>query len=362
MLASLLAGQSLFPKFYMRCKHTGEERMACGINMEQKKDACLYGVVPFQGDPLFFYPALEVRKEQEKVSFIAGKELCQEGPILSPYDSFFERIADLPTQEGWSLAIHEALQAIQRGELDKVVLARKTIFAVDPSYSPFAFLLHLLQGSINADVFAFQLQEDSPLFLGASPERLFVRKDNIVQTEAIAGTRKRGKTLEEDLALAQDLLEKTKDREEISHVETFLREKLSLLCESPVDESSLSLVKTQTVQHLHRSYRGSLRDGITDQNILFSLHPTPAVSGFPQQASLRKIALLESFSRGWYAGSLGWSSPLESHFTVAIRSACVDGSHLHAFAGTGIVTGSTPEAEWEELDHKLRHWYTHVPC
>lgn len=87
--------------------------------------------------------------------------------------------------------------------------------------------------------------------------------------------------------------------------------------------------------------------------MLLALHPTPAVGGYPTREALAAIRKLEPFERGWYAGPVGWMSRASSEFAVAIRSGLVRSDTLTLFSGAGIVSGSEPQAEWDEIEHKI---------
>ena len=104
------------------------------------------------------------------------------------------------------------------------------------------------------------------------------------------------------------------------------------------------------------TFEGTLRDGVGDAELLTALHPTPAVGGYPTDRAVREIAEREPFDRGWYAGPVGWVGRDGAEFAVAIRSGLVEGSTLSVFAGAGIVAGSVPGNEWEELDYKISHF------
>ncbi|KAG2254254.1 hypothetical protein Bca52824_084390 [Brassica carinata] len=88
--------------------------------------------------------------------------------------------------------------------------------------------------------------------------------------------------------------------------------------------------------------------------ILAALHPTPAVCGLPAEEARLLIKEIESFDRGMYAGPVGFFGGKESEFAVGIRSALVEkGLGALIYAGTGIVAGSNPTSEWNELDLKI---------
>jgi menaquinone-specific isochorismate synthase len=97
-------------------------------------------------------------------------------------------------------------------------------------------------------------------------------------------------------------------------------------------------------RHLISKVRGTLREGVTDAEVLQALHPTPAVGGYPRAEALEEILALEPFDRGWYAGPVGWIGADASEFAVGIRSGLVRGNRLVLFSGAGIVAGSVPES------------------
>ena len=101
-----------------------------------------------------------------------------------------------------------------------------------------------------------------------------------------------------------------------------------------------------------RKIRANLTAHYADVNILKAIHPTAAVSGLPQQQAKMILSEIETFDRGWYAGTLGVMSDACSEFCVAIRSAFIEGHRIRVFAGAGIVAGSQPLEEWKEIERK----------
>ena len=112
------------------------------------------------------------------------------------------------------------------------------------------------------------------------------------------------------------------------------------------------LVKLRKVQHLKRPISAEINNDCSDSQLLDNLQPTAAIAGLPRMSALDFIIDNEPFARGWYSGAVGFLSQQRSEFCVAIRSALVMGNKLHLFAGAGIVPGSEPSCEWEELDRK----------
>src|SRR5262249_20225439 len=152
----------------------------------------------------------------------------------------------------------------------------------------------------SATLFAFQLSK-THAFLGATPEKLFSRKGKQVQIDAVAGTRKRGKDAEEDLLLHEELRRDAKENREFNAVKEFIHHTIAPLSEEYSWHKSDAVLKTAHVQHLYNRVSLCLKEGYGDEALLSMLHPTPAVGGSPQEASLGLINKWESFSRGWYA-------------------------------------------------------------
>lgn len=259
---------------------------------------------------------------------------------------------DIPSFPVWMQNINHSLQLIQKQAIDKIVLARTSLFEFEKSLSPFAFCQALQGKSPTATIFAYQFSPNAT-FIGATPESLYQREKYFLKTAAIAGTRPRGKTEEEDQALQVELLNNRKELSEFNIVKDEIHRQLASLCVCINKQSKDRIIQTSTVQHIYHSFEGTLHQGIDDASIIQALHPTSAVGGVPKHRTLQEIRRLETFDRGWYAAPVGWVSQDQAHLLVAIRSALIQKNQLCLFAGTGLVADSLPEKEWEELEHKI---------
>ncbi|KAF3522235.1 hypothetical protein F2Q69_00051609 [Brassica cretica] len=212
-----------------------------------------------------------------------------------------------------------------------------------------------LSKSEGHDAYQFCLQPPgAPAFIGNTPERLFQRNQLGVCSEALAATRPRSASTARDMEIERDLLTSPKDDLEFSIVRENIREKLNSICDKVVVKPQKTVRKLARVQHLYSQLAGRLRREDDEFDILAALHPTPAVCGLPAEEARLLIKEIESFDRGMYAGPIGFFGGKESEFAVGIRSALVEkGLGALIYAGTGIVAGSNPTSEWNELDLKI---------
>lgn len=172
--------------------------------------------------------------------------------------------------------------------------------------------------------------------------------------EALAGTRARGGSKAQDLQIELDLLSSPKEDFEFSIVRESIQRKLEAICSTVWVEPKKAIRKLPRIQHLYAQLSGRLRSEDDEFDILSSLHPTPAVCGFPREEARLLIAETEMFDRGMFAGPVGWFGGGETEFAVGIRSALVEkGLGGLIYAGTGIVRGSNSSLEWEELELKI---------
>ena len=258
---------------------------------------------------------------------------------------------DNPGFEGWKAQVNWSLDAFQRDLLQKVVLARRVDFSFESTPDPVE-LLHVLQAA-TPNCFHFLFDSGQGVFLGATPERLFFRRGREVFSEAVAGTRPRGATSDSDQAYRASLLASEKDQREHAFVRSTIRTILESCCDDVNVDETASEMKLAAGRHLVSRLSGTLREGVTDFDLLDRLHPTPAVGGAPTELALEAIGSLEDFDRGWYAGPIGWVGRDSAEFAVALRCGVLEGDVLSLFSGAGLVAGSDPGDEWLEIEQKI---------
>lgn len=258
--------------------------------------------------------------------------------------------------EEWTHKVELCLARCEDRILDKVVLANAHDFVFDEPIDPVVLLMRLNDKSSLSYRFLMQLSKEDA-FVGASPERLYSREGLRIESEAQAGTRRRGKNDNEDAELSKVLLGSEKDFREHDLVIQDIESKLSNLCIDSGWIDQRKIIKLSHVQHLRSRFGGILKEGVSDFDILQALHPTPAICGRPKEAALACIRELEEFDRGYYCGPIGMLGSKKSEFAVALRSALVSQNRIRLYAGAGLVKGSTAEDEWNEIESKMRLYY-----
>jgi menaquinone-specific isochorismate synthase len=255
------------------------------------------------------------------------------------------------SRKEWRRQVRAAVDRIDRGNLQKVVLAQALSTTLSRSVSVPDVLSRL--DDAYPDCHRFLVQPgDGASFFGATPERLVSLSGRMVQTEALAGSTGRGDTPEEDEWLADELLSSRKDIHEHELVADAVREQLAPFAGS-VQTGQRTIRKLATVQHLQTPITAHLDDAEHVLTLVEALHPTPAVGGLPPERAWATIKETETFERGWYAAPVGWFDAAgDGAFTVGIRSAVARDDRATLFAGAGIVADSDPDREWDEIQLK----------
>lgn len=261
-------------------------------------------------------------------------------------------VEERPAAVTWKEKVASAADAVRKGTLRKVVLAR-SVRVWGSAFDPVQILRRLRSDYPTCTLFA--VARRGGCFVGATPERLVRVRNGEVRAMALAGSAPRGRTDDEDRHLGRALLASAKDRIEHGLVVEQLCEALDGSCESVAVAASPSLLRMPNVQHLCTPVRARLHNHSTAVDLAGRLHPTPAVGGVPRSDALEWIRRHEGLDRGWYAGPVGWMDHAgEGEFSVAIRSAILRGDEAVLYAGCGIVADSNPDQEYEESCLKLR--------
>ncbi|MET0628173.1 MAG: isochorismate synthase [Acidimicrobiia bacterium] len=245
----------------------------------------------------------------------------------------------------WRAMVEAALEAIDAGDVDKVVLAREVMIEGDAPFDVTAIVQRLTTQQPGSFVYA------SEGLVGASPELLARRLGDRVESRPMAGTT----VVDGDAASLRALAESVKDQREHRFVVDAITDALGPVCAELEIGAIPEIAVFGHVAHLATPFRGRLRaPAPTALELARLLHPTPAVGGTPTPAAVEAIRALEGFDRGRYAGPVGWVDARgDGEWAIALRGAEIDGARARLVAGAGIVAGSDPEAEWAETQAKL---------
>ncbi len=276
-------------------------------------------------------------------------------PAPTPIRPHLVRTASMPNERYYMRAVAHALERINGGALDKVVLARCLDLTFNQPVDAAAMLDRLLEGNPRAFVFSVPCPATGRVFFGASPELLVRKQGRAVIANPLAGSMPCSADPAEDERRASALLASDKNRREHALVRDAVADTLAPYCRTLDAPLKPSLIRTGTLWHLSTCITGELRDPtVSSLELAAAQHPTPAVCGRPHAAARQAIGDFEPFDRGLYAGMVGWCDETgDGEWAVALRCAEADGDRLRLFAGAGIVAGSSPQDELTETAAKF---------
>ena len=256
--------------------------------------------------------------------------------------------------EEWYLDGVEFLRGeIIKGNLFQAVLSRRLVIETAlPALEAYRSLR-----STNPSPYMFYLDYGDFQLFGASPEVHVKVADGRAAMRPIAGTRRRGKDHREDLALQEDLLSDEKELAEHLMLVDLARNDLGRVAEAgSVEVTERNVIEHYShVMHIVSQVECDLRPGLTGADAVRATFPAGTVSGAPKIQAMETLDALESETRGFYAGIVGYVEPggtLDS--CISIRSAVKKGGRLVLHAGAGVVYDSVPQNEFEETQNKLR--------
>lgn len=274
-------------------------------------------------------------------------------PEASPVS--FSAAEQIPSPEEYMRGVATALERLESGRLEKIVLARSVRLRDVRGADAGTLLRRLARNDPHAYVFAVDMLGGRVL-LGASPELLVRRSGALVSAHPLAGSTPRLRDPDLDREAGEALLASGKDLREHAVVVDAVASGLRPFCRQLSVPARPSLVKTATMWHLGTQITGRLLSPETSSlHLAAALHPTPAVCGTPQIPARDAIQEIENLNRGFYSGAVGWCDASgDGEWAVTIRCAEVSPSEIRLFAGAGIVPGSTPEGELAETSAKFQ--------
>ncbi|MDO6387892.1 anthranilate synthase component I [Uliginosibacterium sp. 31-12] len=264
-------------------------------------------------------------------------------------------------QEAFKAAVQRAKDYIIEGDIMQVVLSQRMSkpFAASP------MALYRSLRALNPSPYMFYFNFEDFHVVGSSPE-ILVKLENegeqqLVTVRPIAGTRKRGATHEEDLALEKDLLADRKELAEHLQLLDLGRNDVGRVAATGTVKvtEQFTIERYSHVMHIVSNVEGLLPEGQDKRAaalaVLRATFPAGTVSGAPKVRAMQIIDELEPVKRGIYAGACGYIGfDGDVDVAIAIRTAVIANGQLHVQAGAGIVADSDPESEWQETLNKAR--------
>jgi menaquinone-specific isochorismate synthase len=259
--------------------------------------------------------------------------------------------SDEHADDAWKSRVSTAVDRIQSGKLDKVVLARDFTGHSDQDIEPRTILKKL------ATEYPSTWNFSVAGLVGATPELLLRLSRKMVTSRVLAGTISKTGNDERDLALAASLARSSKDLEEHLYAVKSVADALEPFCTSTNVPDAPYVLHLANVMHLATDVTGAIAEKLAHVDaftILEQLHPSAAVCGTPREQAGQLITEIESMSRGRYAGPVGWIDAAgDGELGIALRCGQIDGDSIRIFAGCGIVAGSDPDKELAESVAKL---------
>lgn len=274
-------------------------------------------------------------------------------PNPAPRDVSEEDFVSGFTEEGFKEAVHTARDYIVEGDIMQVVLSQRMTV---PFNAPPLNLYRALR-SLNPSPYMFFLDFGDFQVVGSSPEILVRLEDGEVTVRPIAGTRRRGRSEEDDKRMEEELLSDPKELAEHLMLIDLGRNDAGRVSKTGTVELTDKMVveRYSHVMHIVSNVTGDLKEDMSAMDVLRATFPAGTVSGAPKIRAMEIIDELEPVKRGIYAGAVGyWSWNGNMDTAIAIRTAVIKDETLHLQAGAGVVYDSQPHLEWMETMNKGR--------
>ncbi len=255
------------------------------------------------------------------------------------------------TQARFEQVVESTKEFIRAGDIIQVVPSQRF---TKPFTRPALDLYRALR-TVNPSPYTFILETGDYAIVGASPEVHVRLTDGLVEIRPIAGTRKRGVTPAEDLALEKDLLADEKERAEHLMLVDLARNDIGRVCAfGSVHVPEMMIIERYShVMHIVSQVEGRIAPGRNAYDLMRATFPAGTVSGAPKVRAMQIIAANEPSQRGFYAGALGYfgyDGNLDS--CIMLRTSLIKDGRLHIQAGAGVVADSIPVLEYQETINK----------
>lgn len=289
----------------------------------------------------------------DQIVVALGQPLPQQSYMSHSNESLGDPISNVE-QSVFEDSVRKAKEYIRNGDAFQIVGSQR--FSRDTTATPLEIYRALRATNPSPYMFLLQFNEDLTL-VGASPEMLVRLEDGVAYNRPLAGTRKRGKTEKEDLALEEDLLADPKECAEHVMLVDLGRNDLGRVCEyGTVKVPQMMYVERYShVMHIVSQVEGKLRKDLDAFDLVRATFPAGTLSGAPKVRAMEIIEELEGTRRGPYGGAVGYFSFDGSmDMCITIRSLLMQGKTISVQAGAGLVADSDPTKEYVECINKAR--------
>ncbi|MCL2455926.1 MAG: anthranilate synthase component I family protein [Defluviitaleaceae bacterium] len=295
---------------------------------------------------------LEQEFERAKLELDYLKKLIQNGTRIQPQTAQVNsEFSPLFTRNEYCAMVEKAKKFIDDGELQQIVLSNR----YEADFEGSLFDMYRVLRGMNPSPYMFYFSGTDFEIAGASPETLVKLQDGKIYTFPLAGTRPRGKTVEEDIALEKELLADKKELSEHDMLVELGKEDLAKVAENVKVDRYMNILRFSHVMHIGSVVSGTICDGKTGLDAIGAVLPAGTLSGAPKLRSLEIIDKLEKNKRGIYGGAIGYLDFAGNMDTcIAIRIAYKKNGKVFVRAGAGIVAESIPESEYNECENKMK--------
>lgn len=286
---------------------------------------------------------LELNRMEQLIKNGKKKEI-EPSRITSDFRALFDK-------EAYCGMVEKAKHYIREGDIFQVVLSNR----LEADFEGSLLNTYRVLRTLNPSPYMFYFSSTDLEIAGASPETLVKLEDNVLHTFPLAGTRPRGKTTKEDLALEKELLSDEKELAEHNMLVDLGRNDIGKISEfgSVEVEKYMSIERYSHVMHIGSTVRGTLRSGLSALDAIDSILPAGTLSGAPKIRACEIINELENNKRGIYGGAIGYIDFTGNLDTcIAIRLAYKKNGKVFIRSGAGIVADSVPENEYQECINK----------
>lgn len=257
------------------------------------------------------------------------------------------------SKETYCNMVRKTKQYIKEGDIFQGVISRK----FEAEYEDSLMNAYRIMRTMNPSPYMYYIQRGDIQIAGVSPETMIKLEGGTLTTFPVAGTRKRGSSKEEDVALEKELLQDEKEVAEHNMLVDLARNDLGKVSEygSVHVTEYMKVHKFSKVMHIASVVEGTLKDKLTRMDIISAILPAGTLSGAPKFRACEIIQEIEKVPRGIYGGAIGYLDFAGNmDFCIAIRTAVKRKNRLSIQAGAGIVADSIPELEYEECENKAR--------